>query len=121
MEDIRSLSVQELCGSRAGRPGLPVPNSPYGLCGRKATLNKSFVLRAQELCGSRGGRPGLPVPNSPYGLCGRKATFKEGNTVPNFMVFCTPTFADDLFVCTQTALTLCVYTAHTQATNLPLI
>ena len=22
-----------------GRPGLPVPNSPYGLCGRKATLN----------------------------------------------------------------------------------
>ena len=26
-------------GSRGGRPGLPVPNSPYGLCGRKATLN----------------------------------------------------------------------------------
>ena len=87
----------------------------------KQHLNKSFVLRAQELCGSRGGRPGLPVPNGPYGLCGRKATFKEGNTVPNFMVFCTPAFEDDLFVCTQTALTLCVYTAHTQATNLPLI
>ena len=32
----------------SGRPGLPVPNSPYGLCGR----------------------PGLPVPNSPYGLYG---------------------------------------------------
>ena len=78
-------------------------------------------LSVQELCGGRGGRPGLPVPNSPYGLCGRKATFKEGNTAPNFMVFCTPTFEDDLFVCTQTALTLCVYTAHTQATNLPLI
>ena len=31
--------VQELCESRGGRPGLPVPNSPYGLCGRKATLN----------------------------------------------------------------------------------
>ena len=29
---------QELCESRGGRPGLPVPNSPYGLCGRKATL-----------------------------------------------------------------------------------
>ena len=27
------------CVSRGGRPGLPVPNSPYGLCGRKATLN----------------------------------------------------------------------------------
>ena len=33
----------ELCESRDGRPGLPVPNSPYGLCGRKATLNLSFV------------------------------------------------------------------------------
>ena len=30
---------QELCESRGGRPGLPVPNSPYGLCGREATLN----------------------------------------------------------------------------------
>ena len=26
----------EQCESRGGRPGLPVPNSPYGLCGRKA-------------------------------------------------------------------------------------
>ena len=24
--------------SRSGRPGLPVPNSPYGLCGREVTL-----------------------------------------------------------------------------------
>ena len=31
--------AQELCESRGGRPGLPVPNSPYGVCGRKATLN----------------------------------------------------------------------------------
>ena len=31
--------VQELCKSRGDRPGPPVPNSPYGLCGRKATLN----------------------------------------------------------------------------------
>ena len=30
--------TQELCESRGGRPGLPVPNSPYGLCERKATL-----------------------------------------------------------------------------------
>ena len=54
---------------------MAVPNSAYGLCGRKATLNSnSFRFRVQELCESRGGRPGLPVPNSPYGLCGRKAT-----------------------------------------------
>jgi len=58
---------QELCESRGGCPGLPVPNSPYGLCGRKAkTLN---CLGVQEMCESRGGRPGLPVPR----LCGRKA------------------------------------------------
>ena len=34
-------------------------NSPYGLCGRKATLNFK-CLRAQEMCESRGGRPGFP-------------------------------------------------------------
>ena len=27
------LRAQELCESRGGRPGLPVPNSPDGLCG----------------------------------------------------------------------------------------
>ena len=31
---------QELCESGGGRPGLPVPNSPYGLCGRKAALKR---------------------------------------------------------------------------------
>ena len=59
--------AHELCESRGGHLGLPVPNSPYGLCGRKATLNSNHSLPfiAQELCESRGGRPGLPVPNSP--------------------------------------------------------
>ena len=34
------------------------PNSTYGLCGRKATLNLKCVdFRAQELCESRRGRP----------------------------------------------------------------
>ena len=64
------MRAQELYKSRG--PGSPVPNSPYGLCGRKATLKLNS--RAQELCESRGGRPGFPVLNSPYGLCGRKAT-----------------------------------------------
>ena len=31
-------TAQELCKSGGGRPGLPVRNSPYGLCGRKVTL-----------------------------------------------------------------------------------
>ena len=35
----RERRAQELCESRGGRSGLPDPNSPYGLCGRKATLN----------------------------------------------------------------------------------
>ena len=65
--------AQKLCESGDGRPGLLAHNSPYGLCGRKATLN-CFAVGAQELCESRGGRPGLPVPNNPYGLCGRKVT-----------------------------------------------
>ena len=36
------VGAQELCEIRDGRPGLPVPNSPYGLCARKATLKKNL-------------------------------------------------------------------------------
>ena len=32
------VRVQELCESGGGRPYPPVPNSPYGLCGRKAIV-----------------------------------------------------------------------------------
>ena len=58
-EEIRA---QELCESRGGCPGLPVPNSPLGSCVRKATLEEeeeeeeACILRAQKLCESRGGR-----------------------------------------------------------------
>ena len=38
------FSAQELCESRSGRPGLSVPNCPYSLCGRKASLNLNIVL-----------------------------------------------------------------------------
>ena len=38
-DDKAVIRAQELCESRGGRPGLPVPNSPYGLCGRKARVN----------------------------------------------------------------------------------
>ena len=37
--ELARVRAQKLCGNRGGRPGLPVPNSPYGLCRRKATLN----------------------------------------------------------------------------------
>ena len=53
--------------------GSPVPNSPYRLCGRKATLNCSISeLRSREKV--EVDVLGSPVPNSPYGLCGRQAT-----------------------------------------------
>ena len=38
------VRAQELCESRGGRRGLPVPYSPFGLCGRKATLNWNGLL-----------------------------------------------------------------------------
>ena len=41
-EDKEENRAQELWESRGGRPGLPVPNNPYGLCGRKTTLNCSL-------------------------------------------------------------------------------
>ena len=37
MEEFRA---QELCENRGSRPGHSVPKGPYGLCGRKATLEK---------------------------------------------------------------------------------
>ena len=77
-----------MCESPGGRPGLPVPTNPYGLCGRKATLNETDH-RAQELCESRGGRPGLPVPNSLYGLCGRRAVLKKKSRTlyPQYVIY----------------------------------
>ena len=40
-EKARRSRAQELCESRGGRPGLPVHNGPYGLCGRWATFNSN--------------------------------------------------------------------------------
>ena len=36
------VRAQGLFDGRDDRPGFPVPNSPYGLCGRKAALNCSI-------------------------------------------------------------------------------
>ena len=43
---IQNFRAQELYESRGGRPGLSAPNSPYGLCGRKATLNWNSDTRS---------------------------------------------------------------------------
>ena len=70
-----TLRVQELCESRGGRPGLPVPNNHYCLYGRKATLNdelRSCVKVEVDVLDS----PSLIVIND-YGLCGRKATLND--------------------------------------------
>ena len=50
----RFIGAEELCESRGGCPGLPVPNSPYGLCGRGATFEEdtfivSFALFAYTI------------------------------------------------------------------------
>ena len=42
------FGAQKLCESRGGRSGLPVRNSPYGLCGRKATLNDDLTSDIQS-------------------------------------------------------------------------
>ena len=39
--NIGKIRAQEVCESRGGRPGLPVPNKPDGFCGRKATLKQN--------------------------------------------------------------------------------
>ena len=64
-----------LCGRKATLTWAPVPNSPYGLCGRKATLTWAPVPNSPYgLCGRKATLTWAPIPNSPYGLCGRKAT-----------------------------------------------
>ena len=66
------VRAPELCESRGGRPGLPLPDIPYGLCGHKSSLNENAERRS---CAKvEVAVLGPPVPNSLYGLCGRKAT-----------------------------------------------
>ena len=46
---VDDASAQELCESRGGRPGLPVPNKPDGFSsGRKATLERCSGLRVRK-------------------------------------------------------------------------
>ena len=45
--------TQGLCQGRGGRPGLPVANSPYGLCRRKVTLNLNIMGCTSKLTVAR--------------------------------------------------------------------
>ena len=38
----KGSELRAVCEIRDGRPGLPVPNRLYSLCGRKATLNLNW-------------------------------------------------------------------------------
>ena len=42
------VRAQELWKSRGGHPGFPVPNSPCGFCGRKATQNLKNRLQSRR-------------------------------------------------------------------------
>ena len=45
-----NLRAQELYESRGGRPGLSVPNSAYGLCGRiQIQTSSNVALRPQKI------------------------------------------------------------------------
>ena len=51
----RADRAQELCEIRGGRPGLPVPNNPYGLFGCSATVNQNLERADIMLTSFRGG------------------------------------------------------------------
>ena len=57
------VRVQELCESRSGRPGLPVPNKPAVSVDVKQQITVvSQSSGDRELCESRGGCPRPPCP-----------------------------------------------------------
>ena len=53
-QGVDGVRAHQLCESRGGRPGLPVPNSPCGLCGRKAMFEEeeswNRLLNYQNMC-----------------------------------------------------------------------
>ena len=67
----------ELSESRGGRPGLPVPNNPYGLCCRVATVNLNILSVESQASGehcvasSRGVQPASPTRGWPQGVASR--------------------------------------------------
>ena len=85
------IRAQEPCEGRGGRSGLPVPKSPYGLCGRTATLDDEEEEKEEEEAGKRSALRSyvkfeVAVLDSRslivlYGLCGRKVTLNLNSSV----------------------------------------
>ena len=85
------IRAQEPCGGRGGRSGLPVPKSPYGLCGRTATLDDEEEEKEEEEAGKSSALRScvkfeVAVLDSRslivlYGLCGRKVTLNLNSSV----------------------------------------
>ena len=72
-------------GSHSLSHSAPVPNKPYGFCGRNAPWKKYSLPIELGSCENREvGQDShslshsSPVPNKLYGLCGRKAPRKKG-------------------------------------------
>ena len=89
--ELRSCVNREVgLGPHSLSHSAPVPDKPYGFCGRRAPWKKRRKSKRpksrRKLCERRGGRPGLPVPSSPYGLCGRKATLNCNISEPRSCV-----------------------------------
>ena len=79
------LTVAELRSCVKVVLGSPVLNSPYGPCGRKATLNSNSDGRTEELCESRGTMAvlGSLSLNIPYDLSGHlKQHLKKRSVSP---------------------------------------
>ena len=68
------LRAQELCESRGGRPGLSVPNSPYGLCRRAATLKLNW---SDTVCRFQGF---IELLIKPYEVSQTLSSMKAGQT-----------------------------------------
>ena len=84
-----SLTTQELCKFKVEVDVLGSPSliyCPYGLWGRKTTLNLNFTLLNAEFRNCANVEVavlGSPVLHSPYGLWGRKATLNLNFTLLN--------------------------------------
>ena len=44
----QTFLTRELCESRGGHAGLPVPNQPYGFCVRKATVKRKGARKKER-------------------------------------------------------------------------
>ena len=68
-----SLIILMVCG----RPGIPVLNNPYGLCGRKARFEEKATKSERRSCVKVEVDVLCSPSVCPYGLCGSSATLNS--------------------------------------------